>query len=168
MALQIIYNQDYRNRHITESMIHQLYFRMTEHNRALNETIIFAAYEDRTKKKSMFRELMDIIQVIRYEWKQISDLVPYADRVRLKYKDWLFEKNKNKGGARGADTVPFTAEQLSWLEMIRDFIAKNGSIEPEDFDYGDFLVNGGFDKFYSLFKDKYEIIINELNEALAA
>ena len=169
LALQIIYSQDYRNRHITEKMIHELYSRMAEYNRALNETMLLAAYEDQTKKKTMLKELMDIIQIVRYEWHQIDELVPFADRVRLRYRDWLFEKNKNKeGGRRGAGNSPFTAEQLSWLEMIRDFIAKNGSIEPEDFDYGDFLVNGGFDRFYSLFQDKYEIIIKELNEALAA
>lgn len=169
LALQIIYSQDYRNRHITEKMIHELYSRMAEYNRALNETMLLAAYEDQTKKKTMLKELMDIIQIVRYEWKQIDELVPYADRVRLRYRDWLFEKNKNKeGGRRGAGNSPFTAEQLVWLEMIRDFIAKNGSIEPEDFDYGDFLANGGFDRFYSLFRDKYEIIIKELNEALAA
>lgn len=169
LALQIIYSQDYRNRHITEKMIHELYSRMAEYNRALNETMLLAAYEDQTKKKTMLKELMDIIQIVRYEWKQIDELVPYADRVRLRYRDWLFEKNKNKeGGRRGAGNIPFTAEQLVWLEMIRDFIAKNGSIEPEDFDYGDFLANGGFDRFYSLFRDKYEIIIKELNEALAA
>lgn len=169
LALQIIYSQDYRNRHITEKMIHELYSRMAEYNRALNETMLLAAYEDQTKKKTMLKELMDIIQIVRYEWKQIDELVPYADRVRLRYRDWLFEKNKNKeGGRRGAGNSPFAAEQLVWLEMIRDFIAKNGSIEPEDFDYGDFLANGGFDRFYSLFRDKYEIIIKELNEALAA
>ena len=169
LALQIIYSQDYRNRHITEKMIHELYSRMAEYNRALNETMLLAAYEGQTKKKTMLKELMDIIQIVRYEWKQIDELVPYADRVRLRYRDWLFEKNKNKeGGRRGAGNSPFTAEQLVWLEMIRDFIAKNGSIEPEDFDYGDFLANGGFDRFYSLFRDKYEIIIKELNEALAA
>jgi len=29
----------------------------------------------------------------------------------------------------------FTPEQLRWLEMIRDHIAANLSIEAEDFDY---------------------------------
>lgn len=168
LALQIIYNQDYRNRHLTEKMVRELYSRMSEYNRALTDTMLFAAYEEKTKKRTMLKELMDIIQIIRFEWNQINELVPFAERVKLRYRDWLFEKNKNKGGERGVDNNPFTPEQLSWLEMIRDFIAKNGSIEPDDFDYGDFLAQGGFDRFYSLFKEKYEIIINELNDALAA
>lgn len=167
-ALQIIYNQDFRNRHLTESMIDDLYKRMLRYNSTLQPPIIFSAYEEKTKNKSMFKELVDIIQIIRYEWGQTTALTPFADEVRARYKDWIFSKNKNKGGERGAASEPFTPEQLKWLEMIRDYIAKNANLEPQALESGIFKKNGGAAKYCRLFGDKWETIIDELNYTLVA
>jgi len=62
----------------------------------------------------------------------------------------------------------FTPEQLRWLEMIRDHIAANLSIEPNDFEYAPFSQQGGLGKVHQLFGDKLNTIIEELNETLAA
>jgi type I restriction enzyme R subunit len=87
----------------------------------------------------------------------------------------------------------FTPEQLKWLEMIRDHIAANLSIAPDDFDkfdriefgrtlvrraavsardgasqYAPFSQQGGLGKVHQLFGDKLNTIIEELNETLAA
>ena len=62
----------------------------------------------------------------------------------------------------------FTEEQLHWLEMIRDHIAANLSIEPNDFEYAPFSQQGGLGKVHQLFGDKLNTIIEELNETLAA
>ncbi len=167
-ALQIIYNQDFRNRHLTEKMVNDLYKQMMKYNNSLKKDIVFAAYENETKKKSVLKELVDIIQIIRYEWGQISDLIPFADSVRLRYKNWIFSKNENKNGKRGTSNSPFTTEQLSWLEMIRNYIAKNASFDVEALKTGTFLQNGGPDKYYHLFGDQWETIINELNKYLVA
>lgn len=168
MALQIIYNQDFRNRHLTESMINDLYERMVRYNSTLQPQIIFSAYEEKTKYKSMFKELVDIIQIIRYEWEQVTALTSFADVVRSRYRDWIFSKNKNKGGERGAASEPFTPEQLKWLEMMRDYIAKNANLQPQALEAGIFKKNGGAAKYCRLFGDKWEMIINELNYTLVA
>ncbi len=167
-ALQIIYNQDFRNRHLTEKMINDLYEQMKKYNNSLRKEMLFAAYENETKKKSVLKELVDIIQIIRYEWGQISELIPFADSVRLRYKNWIFSKNENKKGKRGTSNSPFTTEQLSWLEMIRNYIAKNASFDVEALKTGTFLQNGGPGKYFQLFGDQWESIINELNKYLVA
>jgi type I restriction enzyme R subunit len=52
--------------------------------------------------------------------------------------------------------------------MIRDHIAGNVSIEPDDFELPLFTQQGGLAKVHQLFGDKLNTIIEELNEALAA
>lgn len=52
--------------------------------------------------------------------------------------------------------------------MIRDHIAANLGIETNDFDYAPFAQEGGLGKVYQIFGDELNVIIEELNEALAA
>lgn len=141
---------------------------MDKFDKALQQDFVFSAYEDYTKKKTVLKELVDIIQIIRYEWGQTSELIPFADGVKLRYRDWLFEKNKNKAGVRGTDGSPFTPEQLTWLEMIKNYIAKNASFQPEALEVGVFKKNGGAARYLRLFGNEWENIINELNSALVA
>ena len=79
----------------------------------------------------------------------------------------------NAGAVSSASRGPekskgFTAEQMKWLEMIRDHIAANLSIAPDDFEYAPFSQQGGLGKVHQLFGDKLNTIIEELNETLAA
>ena len=167
-ALQIIYNQDYRNRVLTEQHIKELYDRMLEYNSNLEKNLLFSAYSEQTKKNTTLKQLIDIIQIIKYEWKQIPEIYPFADLVRKNYKEWIFERNRNKKGARGASNEPFTPEQMEWLELIRDYIAVNASFPMSALQYGEFNNRGGGQKFYMLFGEQGEIIINEMNYKLAA
>ena len=121
-----------------------------------------------TRKKTVLKELVDIIQIIKYEWKQIPEIYPFADLVRKNYKEWIFERNRNKKGARGASNEPFTPEQMEWLELIRDYIAVNASFPMSALQYGEFNNRGGGQKFYMLFGEQGEVIINEMNYTLAA
>ena len=54
--------------------------------------------------------------------------------------------------------------------MIRDHIAANLGIEPDDFNYAPFtfIWAGGLGKVHQLFGDKLNALIEELNETLAA
>jgi type I restriction enzyme R subunit len=56
----------------------------------------------------------------------------------------------------------------SWLVMIRDHIAANLGIETGDFDYAPFSQQGGLGKVHQLFGEELTVIIQALNEALAA
>jgi len=62
----------------------------------------------------------------------------------------------------------FTPEQMKWLEMIRDHIAANLGIEPDDFEYAPFSQEGGLGKVHQLFGDKLPQLLASLNDALAA
>lgn len=59
-------------------------------------------------------------------------------------------------------------EQLKWLEMIRDHIAANLGIEPDDFEYAPFAQEGGLGKVYQLFGEHLPEMLASLNDALAA
>ncbi len=62
----------------------------------------------------------------------------------------------------------FTDEQRHWLEMIRDHIAANLSIETDDFDYAPFAQGGGLGKVHQLFPKDLQTIMDTLNVALVA
>ena len=167
-ALQIIYNQDYRNRALTEQHIKELYDKMLGYNSNLEQNLLFSAYSEHTRKSTTLKQLIDIIQIIKYEWHMIPEIYPFADLVRKNYKDWIFERNQNKKGARGAGTEPFTPEQMQWLELIRDYIAVNASFPMSALQYGEFNNRGGGQRFYQLFHEQGEAIVNEMNYKLAA
>ncbi len=52
--------------------------------------------------------------------------------------------------------------------MIRDHIAANLTIEPDDFEYAPFAHEGGLGKVHQFFGDRLAAVLEELNEALAA
>ena len=59
-------------------------------------------------------------------------------------------------------------EQLRWLEMIRDHYAGSLRIERDDFEEVPFAQHGGLGKVYQLFGEELWLLIDELNEVLAA
>ena len=62
----------------------------------------------------------------------------------------------------------FNPEQMHWLEMIRDHIAANLGIEPDDFEYAPFAQEGGLGRVYQLFGSGLQEMLASLNDALAA
>ncbi len=70
--------------------------------------------------------------------------------------------DKAKAGAT------FNAEQLAWLNLIRDHIATAISIEPEDLELSPFNKRGGLCKAHQLFGEHLHRLLDELNTVLAA
>ncbi len=52
--------------------------------------------------------------------------------------------------------------------MIRDQVAANLVVEPDDFEYAPFAQEGGLGKMHQLFGNELTAMIEELNGALAA
>ena len=52
--------------------------------------------------------------------------------------------------------------------MIRDHIAANLDIEPDEFEYAPFAQEGGLGKVYRLFAGRFPDILDDLNTALTA
>ena len=76
------------------------------------------------------------------------------------FNEWLMDKAKAG--------VTFTADQLAWLNLIRDHIATSLSIDAEDFEFAPFNQRGGLGKAHQLFGEQLPKLLDELNEVLAA
>lgn len=162
-ALEIIYNQMYRNRPVTYKMINNLYEKLISAPYFLTRNILWSAYEELYPHKVKNRvddKLADIISLIKFELNQIDTLQSFASQTNNKFKKWIFDKNSGYG--------QFTEEQMEWLRLIRDHIALSMNIQKEDLELTPFNNMGGLQKYYQLFGNEYENILNELNYVLVA
>ena len=109
--------------------------------------------------------LTDLVSLIRYTIERDEDsttiLEPYSETVQRRFTAWLHEQEQRRGR-------PFSAEQRQWLELIRNHIAASLTIEQDDFEYEPFNQKGGLGKAYQIFGDELTVILQELNERLAA
>ncbi|WP_297099001.1 type I restriction-modification enzyme R subunit C-terminal domain-containing protein [Thermomonas sp.] len=110
--------------------------------------------------KGKAQSLVDLIALVRHALHPDAQVVPLAEEIDQRYRDWLAEQD-----ARG---VAFSYEQREWLDMIRDHIATSLAIEREDFDDAPFAQKGGLGKVYALFGATLDPLLLELNERLAA
>jgi type I restriction enzyme R subunit len=104
--------------------------------------------------------LVDLITLVRHALDPQEPIIPFARTVEERYQQWL--------GEQGQKGVSFTAEQQEWLDAIRDHIAKSLRIEEDDFEYAPFNQIGGLGRVHDLFGERLPVILNELNERLAA
>ena len=163
-ALQIIYGQTYKRRSITLRMVKAVHDALKTSPYGLSCDMIWHAYEVAgapiATARSAVGKLMDIISVIRFELGQEKILRPFEAGVAERFKGWVFSKNAGHG--------QFTEEQMDWLRMIRDHIATSGSVNSDDLDLSPFGEKGGLGRFYVLFGDKYQDVLDDMNYALVA
>jgi len=164
IALSIIYNQSWKNRPLTLNMIEELYTALQKPPHNLNNVLLWQAYEtaspEKVKTKSPERMLADIVSLVRFELGIDEDLRPFSDMVDANFQSWVFAEN--------AGHIHFTPEQMNWLRMIKDFIVTSICITRDDLDLSPFDSNGGLGRFYELFGDSCEKLLDEMNLALTA
>ncbi len=164
LALQIIYNQPYDKRYLTYEMIKNLANAMKKPKYNLSPELVWMAYEqlekDKVKKRRPEHLLADIISLVRFGLEKIDLLVPHQDIIEQRFGDWVEDQEK------AGNT--YTPEQLEWLKMIKDHIATSMEITVDDFDNVPFYEKGGVMKVYNLFGDRFNTILDEMNEVLAA
>ncbi|MCW5672062.1 MAG: DEAD/DEAH box helicase family protein [Hydrogenophaga sp.] len=142
----------------------------------IDESALWQAYaalnKTRVKGTSQRRLLTDLVSLVRFAMQQDNELVPYPERVQANFKAWLAQQSQlplpRAGEGRGEGFPCFTAEQIHWLEMIRDHIAANLGIEIEDFSYAPFEQEGGLGKVHQLFGAELPQVIETLNRELVA
>lgn len=132
---------------------------------------LWQAYEtlDRSRVrgggKNVKRMLTDLVSLVRYtlERDEHSDalLEPYSETVTQRFAAWLEEQERMRG-------KPFTTEQRQWLELIREHVAASLTIETDDFEYEPFSQRGGLGRAYQVFGTELSVILQQLNERLAA
>ena len=104
--------------------------------------------------------LVDLVAIVRHAIEPDEPLVPVAEQVEARYREWLAEK-EHVGQT-------FTPGQLKWLDAIKDHIANSLRIERDDFEDVPFNQWGGLGGVYRAFGEDLDAVLDELNERLAA
>lgn len=162
-ALQVLYSRPYKSRLRFEDIkeLAGMIEKPPHHFRVDSLWDAYAALEKaKVKGANAPHILTDLVSLIRVAMHQENELVPFPEKVETNFNAWLSQQE--------ASGKKFTDEQRQWLVMIRDHIAANLGIETDDFDYAPFSQQGGLGKVFQLFGDELNVIVEELNEALAA
>jgi type I restriction enzyme R subunit len=162
-ALQILYSRPYKQR-LTEKMLKELEKKLRDNHAAWTEDRLWDAFAatapGKVKGRSQVGRFADLVALVRFALEQQPVLAPFADSVSERFNEWLMDKAKAG--------VKFNAEQLAWLNLIRDHIATSLSIEPDDLELSPFNQRGGLGKAHQLFGSRLNILLDELNTVLAA
>ncbi len=161
LALQLFYNQPYRRRELTYTMIKEVLEKLQQDKPTLAPMAVWRAYEALEQCNGSPRnELTAIVALIRRVSGLDATLTAYDKTVDKNFQEWVFKKQ--------AGATKFNEEQMQWLRMIKDYVVNSFHIDKEDFDLNPFDAKGGLGKMWQLFGEKTDEIINELNEVLAA
>jgi type I restriction enzyme, R subunit len=162
-ALQILYSRPFKQR-LTEPMLKELEKKLRDNHAAWTEDRLWDAFAatapGKVKGRSQAGRFADLVGLVRFALEQQPVLAPFADSVSERFNEWLMDKAKAG--------VKFSAEQLAWLNLIREHIATAISIEPEDFERSPFNQRGGLGKAHQLFGNDLNRILDELNLMLVA
>ena len=105
--------------------------------------------------------LADIVMLVRYAIGQSEALEPLPSVVAGRFNLWLGREEK-------AGRV-YSDEQKEWLMAIRDHLAVNIEIRPQDvMDAPDFAARGGIVRARALFGARLPALLDELTDALVA
>lgn len=162
-ALSIFFDQPYRRREITFTMIKDLMEKIRLEKPIFAPLHIWEAYKSigKTTSDAPKDELTALVSLIRAVCGIDSELKAFDKTVDDNFKQWIFAQNAGQHNR-------FTPEQMDWLRMIKEHIVNSYHLEIDDLDYNPFDIHGGRGKMYQLFGNEMQTIINELNEALAA
>ncbi|MBT6341210.1 MAG: DEAD/DEAH box helicase family protein [Desulfobacula sp.] len=159
-ALQILFSKSYKSP-LTYENVKELADVIQKPPHHWTEDKLWMAYaaleKSKVRGKSSARIMTDLVSLVRFALEQENELVPFPEKVDTNFKAWLTTQEKM-----------YTKDQLHWLEMIKDHIAGNLSIESDDFEYAPFSQEGGLGKVFELFGDGLNNILFELNKTLAA
>lgn len=160
LALNLLYDVRYRDRALVLEKLKALYEKLTARHVTVQRLWDCYAIKHSDKVRGTQARIADLVSMIRFEMGYGDRLAPFADRVNYNFMQWTLRRN--------AGAVHFTDEQMEWLRLIKDHIAVSLSIEPEDLDLSPFDRKGGLGRFYDVFGDSYEAILQEMNVELVA
>ncbi|AKJ39318.1 type I restriction endonuclease subunit R [Methanosarcina barkeri] len=161
-ALRIFYNQPYRRREVTYAMLKEVMEKLKLEKPQFAPLRVWQAYEqlEKVNGNSPKKQLTALVSLIRRITEIDPVLTAYDQTVNRNFQDWVFKKQ--------AGTLKFNEDQMNWLRMIKDYVATSFHLEIDDLDYTPFDALGGRGRMYQLFGDEMNMVISELNEALAA
>jgi len=163
-ALQIIYSQPYVRQQLTYEQVKELAEQLELPPNAWTTESLWRAYaqleKDKVRGVGGQRVLTDVVSLVRHAVEMDDELVPYPERVRQRYEDWL--------AAQEAAGRAFSEEQRWWLDHIAAHISVNLGVTADDFGYGALFERGGWIAARRLFGAQLPVLLGEMNEALTA
>jgi type I restriction enzyme R subunit len=122
---------------------------------------IWHAYEqlEDVNGKSPKDELIALVSLIRRVTGIDDKLTAYDKTVDRNFQKWVFEKQ--------AGALKFNEEQMNWLRMMKEHIATSFHIEVDDMDRTPFDAHGGRGMMFKIFGYEMNMVISEMNEAMA-
>lgn len=161
-ALKIFYNEPHRRRDLTSKMVKELLTNIKANKPRLAPSIVWEAYRqlEETNPQSPKSEIIALVSILRRLTGLDSKLTGYDLTIDKNFQKWVFAKQ--------AGSLKYSAEQMEWLRLIKEHMSASLHVEIDDLDYTPFDAKGGRGKMWQLFGEEMEIIIDELNEALAA
>ncbi len=128
LALQILYSRPYGARGLTHQAVRDLADALARPPWNLTPPTIWSAYKrlysDRVRDASPNRLLSDIAARVRFALDpETRMLEPFAASVEQRFNLWL-GREKNAGR-------DYAGEQLTWLQLIKSFVAANAVIERD-------------------------------------
>ncbi|HEX8311713.1 MAG TPA: DEAD/DEAH box helicase family protein [Chthoniobacteraceae bacterium] len=155
-ALEILYSRSYRQR-LTEEALKELERKLRDTPAHWTPDTLAAAYRQvaPAKVRGQLRRFTDLVSLVRFALEQEPILEPFEEHVRQRFNTWLEEK-------RAAGTT-FEADQLAWLEKMRDYISASGSVDRDHLEADNVLG-----PIYRAFGERLWPLIEELNLTLAA
>jgi type I restriction enzyme R subunit len=160
-ALQIFYGQPQRRREITYAMIQDLKEQILLSKPILAPLLVWKAWEQLEKAEGQpLNDLTALVALLRRAAGIDNVLTSFDRTVDRNFAEWVFKRQSGQ--------VKYNEEQMHWLRLLKEGIATSFHIEVEDLDYTPFDALGGRGKMWQLFGDEMNIIIQELNENLAA
>ncbi len=164
VALQILYRLPYAQRRLTYEAVDDLKEALKRPPWLLEPVDVWRAYKrlDSAKVRgNPAGTLADIVMLVRYAIGQSEALEPLPSVVAGRFNLWLGREEK-------AGRV-YSDEQKEWLMAIRDHLAVNIEIRPQDvMDAPDFAARGGIVRARALFGARLHALLDELTDALVA
>jgi type I restriction enzyme, R subunit len=164
VALQILYGRPRTARTLDRAIIEELRDALRRPPWLLEPVDIWRAYarlDDTRVRGNPARALSDIVMLVRYAIGAATTLEPLSSSAAGRFNLWLGREEK-------AGRV-YTDAQKAWLTAIRDYIAVNVAIAPQDLNEApDFAAQGGVARAYALFGARLKPLLEELPEVLVA
>jgi type I restriction enzyme R subunit len=159
-ALQILYSRPFKQR-LTEEGLKELEAKLKQEPQFGPDPVpkVWSAFERSDGKSanraSQTRRFTDLISLVRTAIEPTTSLEPFEDHVKQRFIVWLEEKR--------AAGITFTADQLAWLEKMRDYIRASGSVDRDHLEADNVLG-----PIYRAFGERLWPLMEELNLSLAA
>lgn len=163
-ALSILYRKPHANQRLTYAGLEDLRSALARPPWLLEPIALWGAYKRLSGgaiKSNPARVLTDVVALVRFALEQRDTLAPLSADVAGRFNLWL---GREERAGRTYD-----AEQLAWLEAIRDHLAANIDLELRDLqDQPRFSERGGVVAARVAFGARLPQLIDDLAEALVA